>query len=472
MKSSEIRKEFLEFFKSKDHKVISSSPLVLKNDPSLLFVNAGMNQFKDIFLGLKKPESLEVVTVQKCMRAGGKHNDLETVGESLSHSTFFEMLGNFSFGSYFKKEAIKLSFEFLTKNLKIDPDKLRVSVYEEDEEAYQIWKKEMNFSEERIYKLGKEDNFWQMGEVGPCGPCSEIYYYEGEKERPDVEDMMEIWNLVFMEFNKKENQTLKLPKPCVDTGMGLERLALVLQKRKSVYQTDILKEIILNLEKHSSKKYDFNEETSNDVQKAFRVLADHSRAIAFILSEGVLPGSSKESYVLRRIMRRAFYYTEKLSPNPLILLEGVRTVIKVMGKDYKALVDEEKNILNLIKIESELFSSSLKEGKKRLMEEMKSSSGSFVDKKTAWYLYSSYGFPIDLTRLIAKEKGWSMVSSQEMEAYKLEMSKEGKKNPKEKNKDQDFKKEAYDFIRQIYLKPNLLKPPNSQPMKREVQVIN
>ena len=394
MTSFQVRKKFIDFFKKYQHKILSGSSLIPDNDPSLLFVNAGMNQFKSIFLGLKAPEHKNVVTIQKCLRAGGKHNDLETVGETPSHHTFFEMLGNFSFGGYFKKEAIALAWKFLTRELKLNPEHLWISVYEKDKESYEIWRDEQKIPENKIYRLGEKDNFWQMGETGPCGPCTEIHYYKGTEEKPDPSQFVEIWNLVFMEFyDTEKGQRQKLDVPCVDTGMGLERLCSVLQGKTSNYHTDLFSEIICSLEKASGQKYGFEDTSQTDQQKAFRVLADHSRAICFLINDGVVPGNDKESYVLRRIIRRTLYYSQKLHLEKNLLQVGVEKTLSLMNEagsllrqdkeliqvaeDYCFSEQDKKRIQSIVESERDKFSDSLKAGKKQLKNIMES-----LSKKT------------------------------------------------------------------------------------------
>ena len=418
MTSFEIRKKFLNFFERNQHKILPSSSLIPEKDSSLLFVNAGMNQFKNVFLGLEAPLYKNVATIQKCLRAGGKHNDLEAVGETFLHHTFFEMLGNFSFGGYFKEKAIALAWEFLTEELELNSEDLWISVYEKDKESYEIWRSGKKIPENKIYQLGKKDNFWQMGDTGPCGPCTEIHYYKGEEKKPDPRQFMEIWNLVFMEFYDTEKGIRKkLSVPCVDTGMGLERLCSLLQNKKSNYHTDLFLEIILSLEKACSCKYDFSEKHQTDKQKAFRVLADHSRAVSLLIADGVVTGNDRESYVLRRIIRRALYYSEKLDPENNLLQLGVEKTISLMADTYPSLKQEEKNIQSLIQRETELFSESLKTGRKKLEETMKSLSEKFIPAQTVWNLYSTYGFPKDLTRLIAQEEGWAVAKEEDIKKY-------------------------------------------------------
>ena len=434
MKSFQVRKKFIDFFRKNHHKILPGSSLVPDNDPSLLFVNAGMNQFKNVFLCFEKAPAKNAITIQKCLRAGGKHNDLENVGETSLHHTFFEMLGNFSFGGYFKKEAIALSWKFLTQELQLNPEDLWISVYEKDDESYKIWREDQKIPENRIYQMGEKDNFWQMGEVGPCGPCTEIHYYKGKEKRPDPNRFMEIWNLVFMEFYDTEGgRRQKLSVPCVDTGMGLERLCSVLQNKKSNYHTDLFSEIISSLEEASGLKYDFEEKSQTDRQKAFRVLADHSRAICFLINDEVIPGNEKESYVLRRIIRRALYYSRKLHPTKNLLQVGVDKTLSLMNetgsllkKDKEmALVaeaylfseEERKNIQSVLESERDKFSDSLKAGGKKLEEIMKSCPEKNIPAKEVWNLYSTYGFPVDLTRLVVKEKGWNAPADEEMERH-------------------------------------------------------
>ena len=503
MTSFEIRKKFVEFFIKNQHHILPSSSLIPDKDPSLLFVNAGMNQFKEVFLGLKplkevfsfaglpSPAHQNAITIQKCLRVGGKHNDLEAVGETPFHHTFFEMLGNFSFGAYFKNKAIALAWEFLTKEMKIPTENLWVSVHEKDETSFQIWEKEQNIPKHKILRFGDKDNFWQMGETGPCGFCTEIHYFNGKTAQPQPEQLTEVWNLVFMEFYDKETgEREKLTVPCVDTGMGLERLCSILQNKKSNYHTDLFSEIILSLEKTSGCSYDFEEKSQTEQQKAFRVLADHSRAICFLIAEDVVPGNEKESYILRRIIRRALYYSQKLHSEKNLLQTAVNKTLILMsqvgdlfnqdknlapvGKAYLSLKGEQKRIQSIIEGETKKFFDSLKEGKKQLekimathstlnesqdktlslfskdrqdsstKEEKKQSpvkdetkifsDSSKNDKKKlkktvedqlkpqikeqeVWNLYSTYGFPTDLTRLIAKEKGWTAPSESEMKQY-------------------------------------------------------
>ena len=410
MNSHDIRKKFQNYFISQGHTWVSSASLIPKGDSSLLFTNAGMNQFKDCFLGLKPPPAEQACSIQKCLRAGGKHNDLEEVGYSPYHHTFFEMIGSFSFGSYFKKEAIDYAMSFLTKELGLPKNRLWVSVFKEDKESFKLWQKTQQVPSEKIFLLGEKDNFWRMGETGPCGPCSEIYYYEGDKKNPTPKDMTEIWNLVFMEFNEDHNgKKTPLPKPCIDTGMGMERLTAVLQGKNSNYHTDLFKGIIESLEEASNIKFNFTKEAKEDEnQTAFRVTADHSRAISFLICDGILPGSEGASYVLRRILRRALFYSHKLKSNKNLLCVAAEQVIHMMKETYPELSKEKNLIKSTIKQEAELFTESLQLGKNILLQKIKSLPDKNIPNHTVRDLYSTYGFPPDLTRLIAKEKNFTV----------------------------------------------------------------
>lgn len=419
MKSQDIRKKFQNYFVKQGHTWVPSSSLIPQGDSSLLFTNAGMNQFKDCFLGIKEPPGPQVCSIQKCLRAGGKHNDLEEVGSSFYHHTFFEMIGSFSFGSYFKKEAINYAIHFLTKELGLSKDRLWVSVFKEDKESAEIWIKKQQIPLEKIFFLGEKDNFWRMGNTGPCGPCSEIYYYEGTKSQPTPEDMTEIWNLVFMEFNEDHaGRKTPLPKPCIDTGMGLERLAAILQGKNNNYHTDLFKGIIKALEETSGIKYDCTQNLLTEKQMAFRVIADHSRAISFLICDGVLPGSEGASYVLRRILRRALFYSQKLQPNKNLLGVAVQQLVNLMKEVYPILEQEEKTIHSTIEEEASLFTENLKEGKKIFLQKIKSLSDKKIPDTMVWDLYSTYGFPPDLTRLIAKEKGFIVNEDFNLEEFK------------------------------------------------------
>jgi len=414
MTSNEIREKFLSFFESKGHTRVSSASLVPHDDPTLLFTNAGMNQFKDIFLGVKKPSFTRATTSQKCVRAGGKHNDLDSVGRTARHHTFFEMLGNFSFGDYFKKEAITYAWEFLTDVLKLPKDKLWISVFENDEEAYNLWQEIADIPANRIVRLGEEDNFWSMGDTGPCGPCSEIYIDRGEEHscdapecalgKCDCDRWRELWNLVFMQFDRDEKGNLNpLPKPSIDTGMGLERIATVMQNIYSNYDTDLLRPIIGFVEDMTGKKY-----FDGDEGFPFRVIADHSRAITFLISDGVLPGNEGRSYVLRRILRRAARYGKELDLNEPFLYKIVPKVAELMGETYPEIKRNLVYIQKVVKAEEERFNETLHDGLKILddgIKKLETQKEDMIPGSMAFMLYDTYGFPIDLTCDIAQEKG-------------------------------------------------------------------
>lgn len=426
MDSKKIRESFFQFFRDKNHKIVESAPMVVKNDPSLMFTNAGMNQFKDIFLGNRDAKYPRVADAQKCLRVSGKHNDLDEVGHDTYHHTMFEMLGNWSFGDYFKKEAIEWSYEYLVSVLKIDSDRLYATIFEgdeeinvpRDEEAYAHWKKLI--PGERILDGSKKDNFWEMGDTGPCGPCSEIHIDlrpDAERKNKDGAELVnqdhhlviEIWNLVFIQYNKKSDGTLQsLPQKHVDTGMGFERLCMTLQEKKSNYDTDIFQPLIKELETMANIQYGSEEQT--DI--AMRVISDHIRAISFSIADGQLPSNIKAGYVIRRILRRAvrYGYTFLNFSNPF-LYKLVPALIQVMGKAYPELMKQESLIMKVIHEEEKSFLKTLSTGLKlldQIMEKIKSESKKTVDGKTAFELYDTYGFPLDLTELILKEKGFKL----------------------------------------------------------------
>ena len=424
MTSSEIRQGFLDFFEKKSHKIVPSAPLVMKNDPTLLFTNAGMNQFKEFFLGLSQAEHARVADSQKCLRVSGKHNDLEEVGKDTYHHTLFEMLGNWSFGDYFKEEAIAWAWELLTKEFKIAPEQLYVSVFEGskdadnlamDQEAYELWSKIV--PKERIIMGDKKDNFWEMGDQGPCGPCSEIHVdIRPEEERKKVSgaslvnqdhpEVVEIWNLVFMQYNRKANGELEsLPQTHVDTGMGFERLCMVLQGVRSNYDTDVFTPLIREIETISGKRYGQNEET--DI--AIRVVADHLRAVAFAIADGQLPGNTGAGYVIRRILRRAIRYGFTfLGSNKPFIYRLVKVLREIMGKAYPEIDKQQQLIENVIREEEQSFLNTLEQGLVLLDQVMKNSKGKEVDGQKAFELYDTFGFPIDLTALILSEKGYTL----------------------------------------------------------------
>lgn len=410
---NEVRSKFIKFFESKGHTHVASSSLVPHNDPTLLFTNAGMNQFKDVFLGLEKRPYKRAVTAQKCVRAGGKHNDLETVGKTARHHTFFEMLGNFSFGDYFKKEVIGFAWEFLTKELGLDENKLYITVYKDDDEAYDLWQEITPIPPERIIRLGEKDNFWSMGDTGPCGPCSEIHYDRGEAKKCDAPECalgkcdcdrwLEIWNLVFMQYNRDAKGNLTpLPHPSIDTGMGLERVVSILQDVDTNYDTDLLQLLIKEVEKISGKKYSQGTEGF-----PFRVIADHARSCTFLISDGVLPSNEGRGYVLRRILRRAVRLGKVLEINEPFLYLLCPVVKKLMADAYPELNDNLAFIQKVIRLEEERFHETLNDGLKIVNEIVKNIKEEGRDKisgQEAFNLYDTYGFPLDLTKDIAEEE--------------------------------------------------------------------
>ena len=414
MTGREIRAQFFHFFQQKGHTLVESSNLVPRNDPTLLFTNAGMNQFKDTFLGLEKRDYLRAVSSQKCVRAGGKHNDLENVGRTARHHTFFEMLGNFSFGDYFKKEAIAFAWEFLTVELGLTKEKLYVTVYEDDDEAAAIWHQQEGVPMERIYRFGEKDNFWSMGDTGPCGPCSEIFWDNGPGTgcgSPDCavgcdcDRYMEIWNNVFMQFNRAKDGTLApLPKPSVDTGMGLERISAVMQGVTSNYDTDLLQGIIRHIETLSGKKY--RDDQKDDV--SMRVMADHARAVTFLICDGVLPSNEGRGYVLRRIMRRAARHAKMLGISEPVLYRIVDAVNLMMADAYPELLERELYVKKVIHAEEERFAETLDRGLAILNEEtagLKARGESVLSGELIFKLYDTFGFPVDLTADIVEAEG-------------------------------------------------------------------
>lgn len=413
MRSSDIRESFLEFFKSNGHKIIKSSSLIPRHDPTLLFTNAGMVQFKSIFLGEEKTSYLRAATCQKCLRAGGKHSDIENVGHTSRHHTFFEMLGNFSFGDYFKRDAILFAWELLTDWYKLPKERLWVSVYEEDEEASDLWKELTGIPSERIVRLGAKDNFWQMGDTGPCGPCSEIIIDQGEDVgcgRPDCkvgcdcDRYLELWNLVFMQYNRDESGNLTpLPKPSIDTGMGLERISAVLQGKTNNFDTDLFAHIISFLELLSGVSYGKAPETDISI----RVIADHIRAISFLLSDGLVPSNEGRGYVLRRIIRRASRHARLLGLSGAVLHKLIGPVADLMGGVYPELIYEKERASKILMIEEERFIKTLEQGMKMidsLIEELKKEGKNIIPGIELFRLYDTYGFPLDLARDIAMDK--------------------------------------------------------------------
>ncbi len=403
--SNDIRQSFLDFFKSKDHEVVSSSSLVPSNDPTLLFTNAGMVQFKDAFLGREKRDYKRATSSQRCVRAGGKHNDLENVGYTARHHTFFEMLGNFSFGDYFKREAIAYAWEYLTEVLKIPESKLWITVFEDDDEAADIWLKEIGVSPERFSRCGAADNFWSMGDTGPCGPCSEIFYDHGEdipggppgSEDADLDRYIEIWNLVFTQFDRDASGTLKpIPHPSVDTGMGLERITAVMQNVHNNYEIELFEKIIRSIKELAGKN-------NLDVIST-QVVADHIRSCSFLITDGVIPSNEGRGYVLRRIIRRAIRHGNKLGFNEPFFYKLVDILEQVMGKAYPELVQSRSNIERVLLAEEERFAETLEQGLKVLDDVISKMGSDVIQGEDVFRLYDTYGFPVDLTADIARER--------------------------------------------------------------------
>lgn len=412
--TAEIRQAFLDFFHSKGHQVVASSSLVPHNDPTLLFTNAGMNQFKDVFLGLDKRNYSRATTAQRCVRAGGKHNDLENVGYTARHHTFFEMLGNFSFGDYFKQDAIIYAWELLTGEnwFALPKEKLWVTVYETDDEAFDIWANEVGVPRERIIRIGDNkgapfasDNFWQMGDTGPCGPCTEIFFDHGDhiwggppgSPEEDGDRYIEIWNIVFMQFNRQADGTMEpLPKPSVDTGMGLERIAAVLQHVNSNYDIDLFRDLIASVAKVTG--------ATDLTNKSLRVIADHIRSCAFLIADGVIPSNENRGYVLRRIIRRAIRHGNMLGAKDTFFWKLVAPLIAVMGSAGEELKQQQAQVEQVLKTEEEQFARTLERGLALLDEELSKLKGDTLDGETAFRLYDTYGFPVDLTADVCRER--------------------------------------------------------------------
>jgi alanyl-tRNA synthetase len=417
MTGNEIRARFLKFFADRDHAVVPSSGIIPKNDPTLMFTNAGMNQFKDCFLGMEKREYTRACSSQKCVRAGGKHNDLENVGRTARHHTFFEMLGNFSFGDYFKKEAIAYAWEFLTRDLGLDKSRLYVSVFTDDDEAADIWHLKEGVPRERIFRFGEKDNFWSMGDTGPCGPCSEIFYDQGPEAgcgSPectvgcDCDRYLEIWNNVFMQFDRSSDGVLTpLPKPSVDTGMGLERISAVMQGVTSNYDTDLLQGIIRHVERLSGKRYRAGDK--DDV--SMRVIADHSRAVTFLICDGALPSNEGRGYVLRRIMRRAARHAKMLGFAEPMLYHMVDAVREMMGDAYPELLEREPYIKKVVLAEERRFAETLDRGLAILNDEvasLRAAGKCVIPGDILFKLYDTFGFPTDLTADIVESEGFTI----------------------------------------------------------------
>ena len=435
LKGKEIRQLFLDYFARKGHTIVPSSSLVPADDPTLLFTNAGMVQFKKVFLGQEERPYKRAASCQKCVRAGGKHNDLENVGYTARHHTFFEMLGNFSFGDYFKEEAIAYAWEFLTKELELPVERLYVTVYKDDDEAFALWQKIAGLPAERIVRLGEADNFWAMGDTGPCGPCSEIIFDQGPEVgcgRPDCrvgcdcDRYLELWNLVFMQYERDEEGRLSpLPRPCIDTGMGLERITATLQGVKTNFDSDLFAGLMAKISALTGLHY--GQDQKNDV--AFRVIADHSRAAAFLIADGVLPSNEGRGYVLRRIIRRAVRFGRSLGLERPFLYETAHVVVEEMGETYPELTRAAQTIEKILVLEEEKFRETLERGLALLEEELKKLAqkgekvipGEFIFK-----LYDTYGFPYDIVRDVALERGFSL----DMAGFEREMAKQRERSRK------------------------------------------
>ena len=404
LSTADIRQKFIDYFKSHGHQAVASSSLVPADDPTLLFTNAGMNQFKDVFLGAEKRSYSRAVSSQRCVRAGGKHNDLENVGYTARHHTFFEMLGNFSFGDYFKKDAISFAWNFLTVELGLPKEKLLVTVYSEDDEAFDLWENHIGVPAEKIIRINTSDNFWSMGDTGPCGPCSEIFYDHGEHiwggppgtPEEDGDRFIEIWNLVFMQFNKQADGTMEpLPKPSIDTGMGLERISAILQNVHSNYEIDLFQNLIKATADITGAK---------DLEdKSLRVVADHIRSCGFLVCDGVMPGNEGRGYVLRRIIRRAVRHGYQLGAKDIFFYKLVAALVQEMGEFYPELADQQPVIEKVLRVEEEQFSKTLERGMNMLNDTLSSLEGDTIPGEVVFKLYDTYGFPVDLTNDVARE---------------------------------------------------------------------
>ncbi|MCU7836596.1 MAG: alanine--tRNA ligase [gamma proteobacterium symbiont of Taylorina sp.] len=431
--SAQLRTAFLEFFESQGHKRVASSPLVPANDPTLLFTNAGMVQFKDVFLGHDKRNYHRATSSQRCVRAGGKHNDLENVGYTARHHTFFEMLGNFSFGDYFKREAIQYAWDFLTKEIGLSGDRLWVTVFEDDDEATDIWLNELKISPDRFSKIGAKDNFWSMGDTGPCGPCSEIFYDHGEEipggppgsPNEDGDRYIEIWNLVFMQYNRdKSGSMTELPHPSVDTGMGMERLAAILQGVHNNYEIDLFQHIIKTIAKMADCK---------DLEnKSLRVIADHIRACSFLIVDSIIPSNEGRGYVLRRIIRRAIRHGHKLGLRKAFFYQLVDVLCDEMGEAYPELIKARQQVKKVLKQEEERFAETLDQGMHILAQQIEQLEGKIIPGEVVFKLYDTYGFPVDLTADVARE-------------HQLEIDREGYEQAMEKQREMARASSSFDI---------------------------
>ncbi|MFP4158281.1 MAG: alanine--tRNA ligase [Desulfobacterales bacterium] len=446
MTGNELRKKFFDYFRQKDHQIVRSSSLVPQDDPTLLFTNAGMVQFKRVFLGEEKRSYIRAATSQKCLRAGGKHNDLENVGYTARHHTFFEMLGNFSFGDYFKENAIEYAWELLVDGFGLTPENLWVSIYLDDEEAFEVWRNRIGIPEGRIVRLGEKDNFWSMGDTGPCGPCSEVHIDRGEAmgcgrsdcmPGCDCERFLEIWNLVFMQYNRDEQGNMNpLPSPSIDTGMGLERIAAIVQDVETNYDTDLFTPVIKTIESLSGRK--MGEAEASDV--AIKVIADHSRAAAFLIGDGVLPSNEGRGYVLRRILRRAIRYGRAISLTDPFLHKTVEPVFESMKEAYPELAEERAFITSVVKNEEQRFLETLDHGLKLLsetMDQMKKEQSTVVPGDVIFKLYDTFGFPVDIVRDVARDQG-------------LDLDTDGFERAMEQRRQQSRKVSSFSSISEAY----------------------
>ena len=450
MNSNQVRKSFIDYFKKNGHDYVSSSSLVPDNDPTLMFANSGMVQFKNVFTGLEQRNYTKATTSQKCVRAGGKHNDLENVGFTTRHHTFFEMLGNFSFGDYFKEEAIFYAWNLITKEFEIDPKKLLVTIYHNDEQSEKFWKKIANLSDEKIIKINSSDNFWSMGEVGPCGPCSEIFYDHGDKyfggppgsPNEDGDRFIEIWNLVFMQYEQVDtNNRIDLPKPCVDTGMGLERITALLNKSNDNYSSDLFTHIIDATQELINKK------VNDENKSSFRVIADHLRASSFLIADGVMPSNEGRGYVLRRILRRGIRHAYTLGSREPIFHKIFQDLKMLMGDFYEELNSRSDLILETLSSEEEKFRETLSKGLDILGQEIPKINNNTLDGKIAFKLYDTFGFPLDLTQDFLKSKNIQVDTNSFNEA--MEMQKQEARSSWKGSGDSATQKIWFDLAKKI-----------------------
>lgn len=457
MNTFEARKLFIDFYKSKDHTIVHSASLVPANDPTLLFVNSGMVPFKDVFTGLEKRKYTIAASSQRCMRVSGKHNDLDDVGKSIRHTTFFEMIGNFSFGAYFKKEAIQYAWEFVTEVIGFDPDRIHPTVYKDDDEAFQLWQDIAGVPEERITRLGEKDNFWTMGDTGPCGPCTELIYDRGVEKctcgrsdchlkHDDCDRWMEFWNLVFMQYEqRKDGSLVPLEKKCVDTGMGLERLVVLYNDLDSIYQIDIFRELLLkirDLTNHTEQEFSTNE-------YAYRAIADHARAMTFLILDRIMPGNEGRNYILRMLMRRAIRFGKALGINGFFLTELAAIVIKTMGRHYKELERDRNFIMEIIRDEEERFKNTLSKGiilLDKIIKDAKSNKKQTIAGNKVFQLYDTFGFPDMLTRDIALEQGLMI----DEKGFHREMKKQKERSRAASQFNSD---DQLEFFKNLALKP-------------------